>query len=312
MLSRRNIRIKVMQMLYSMNRDQKLDYEGALKQYRQSVNRSFELYLFTLYLFAHITKYAEKDLERIQAKLLPSEEDKLFSAKLCQNELIQSLFDHEELNRLYNAYKMEQKLDQDAVRLVYTSFANTEEYRQYIHQKNSSAEDHCQILLDLYKHCINEEAFTEALEDKYPNWIDDKSLVVGAVKKTIKALPADSLFLDEYRPPRETTVEFGEILLERVIKQDEELLSMIEPVLKNWDADRVAIIDMILLKMALIEFTYFPTIPTKVTLNEFVEVSKLYSTDKSKDFINGILDRLLKKLNSEGKIKKEGRGLMDD
>ena len=99
---------------------------------------------------------------------------------------------------------MEQKLDQDAVRLVYTSFANTEEYRQYIHQKNSSAEDHCQILLDLYKHCINEEAFTEALEDKYPNWIDDKSLVVGAVKKTIKALPADSLFLDEYRPPRET------------------------------------------------------------------------------------------------------------
>jgi len=89
------------------------------------------------------------------------------------------------------------------------------------------------------------------------------------------------------------------------------LLGIIEPTLKNWDADRVAIIDMVLLKMALSELTSFPTIPTKVTLNEFVEISKLYSTDKSKDFINGILDRLMKKLNKEGKIQKEGRGLKE-
>ena len=312
MLSRRNIRIKVMQMLYSMNRDQKLKYEGALKQYRQSINRSFELYLYSLYLFSYITKYAEKDAERKSAKLLPSEEDKLFTAKLYLNELIQSLFTNDELNRLFNAYKMNNKLDQDTVRLVYTSFAKGEEYGKYIHQQNSSPKDHCLILLDLFKHCINDEGFTETLEDKYPNWIDDKSLVIGAMKKTIKGLPGDLFFFDDHRPTRETAVEFGEVLLERVIKQNDELLSMIEPVLKNWDADRVAIIDMILLKMALIEFIYFPTIPTKVTLNEFVEISKLYSTDKSKDFINGILDRLLKKLNSEGKIKKEGRGLMND
>ncbi len=312
MLSRRNIRIKVMQMLYSMNRDQKLNYDGALKQYRLSINAAFELYLFSLYLFIHITKYAKKDADRKLAKLLPSEEDKRFTAKLYENELIQSLFTNEELNRLYNAYKMEDKLDQDTVRLVYTSFSKSDEYRQYINQNESSPEDHGSILLNLFRHCNNDEGFTETLEDKYPNWIDDKSLVVGAMKKTIKLLPATLYFFDDFRPARETTVEFGEVLLERVSKQDTELLSIIEPVLKNWDADRVAIIDMILLKMALIEFLYFPTIPTKVTLNEFVEISKLYSTDKSKDFINGILDRLLKKLNSEGKIKKEGRGLMND
>ena len=99
--------------------------------------------------------------------------------------------------------------------------------------------------------------------------------------------------------------------MEKVFYEDEVLHGIIEPILKNWDADRVAIIDMILLKMALTEFTNFPSIPTKVTLNEFVEISKMYSTEKSKDFINGVLDRLLKKLNAEGKIKKAGRGLLE-
>lgn len=99
--------------------------------------------------------------------------------------------------------------------------------------------------------------------------------------------------------------------MEKVIKEDKKLLAIIEPTLKNWDVDRVAIIDMILLKMALCELISFPSIPTKVTLNEFVEISKLYSTDKSKDFINGILDRLMKQLDSDGKIKKEGRGLKE-
>lgn len=312
MLSRRNIRIKVMQMLYSMNRDEDLHLEGALKQYRQSINRSFELYLFNLYFFVRVAAYAEKDAEKKMAKLLPSDEDKLFTAKLFDNPLTQSILRHEEFDRQVKAYKMESRLDADTVRLVYTSFAKGEEYKAYIHQQDSAPKDHCDILLALYKHCINDEGFTETLEDKYPNWVDDKSLAVGALKKTIKALPAADNFFEEHRPGHETTVEFGEELLKQVIKKDAELLQIIEPVLKNWDADRVAIIDMILLKMALIEFTHFPTIPTKVTLNEFVEISKLYSTDKSKDFINGILDRLLKKLNSEGKINKEGRGLMND
>lgn len=298
-------------MLYSMNRDEKLFYDSALKQYRKSINRSFELYLFSLYYFAQIAAYAKKDAQRKKAKLLPTEEDKQFTAKLFKNELTQSLFVNDELKRLFDAYKMESKVDKDSLRSIYAAFAKGDEYRDYIQKKHSNSEDHCQILLALYKHCVNSENFTETIEDKYPNWIDDKSLIVGAMKKTIKALPATGSFFDNYRPTAETTQEFGEVLLKRVSNQNEDLLAIIEPVLKNWDADRVAIIDMILLKMALVEFIYFSTIPTKVTLNEFVEISKLYSTDKSKDFINGILDRLLKKLNSEGKINKHGRGLIE-
>jgi N utilization substance protein B len=147
------------------------------------------------------------------------------------------------------------------------------------------------------------------LEDLFPLWQDDKSLVVGAMKKTIKALPLDADFLEAFRPATETVTEFGEQLLDKVIQADAELLGLIEPSLQNWDADRVAVLDMIMLKMALSEFLYFSSIPTKVTLNEFVDISKLYSTDKSKEFVNGILDRLLRQLTDDKMINKSGRGL---
>ena len=167
------------------------------------------------------------------------------------------------------------------------------------------------ILLFLFKYSVTGEIYNELMDDYFLNWWDDKSLVIGAIKKSIKAMPFDGAYIDAMRPNYETIKEFGESLLLDVINNNEDLLATIEPALNNWDADRVAVIDMIILKMALSELMNFPTIPTKVTLNEFVEIAKLYSTDKSKDFINGILDRLFKKLDKEGKIKKEGRGLVE-
>lgn len=311
MLSRRNVRIKVMQMLYSMSRDRSLKFDDVLVRYRDRVNKSYLLYLFNLLYLIRVAEYARQDAERKLSKLLPTEEDRQFTAKLCENELIQSLVKNEELQRLFKHYKLEDKIDEDNVRLLYTEFSKEPEYRDYLTKENTTPEDHQDILLSLYKSCVQSETFDEIVEDQYPQWVDDKSLIVGALKKTIKALPAAKDFYEEYKPPRETTIEFGEELLRQVSQMDNELLQMIEPTLKNWDVDRVAVIDMILLKMALCELMNFPSIPAKVTLNEFVEISKLYSTEKSKDFINGILDRLMKKLNKEGKIKKEGRGLID-
>ncbi len=309
MLSRRNVRIKVMQMLYSMSRDSELGLNELVNRYRSSISKSFELYLFSLLSLIRIAGYAKQDAAKKMAKLLPSEEDKQFTAKLGENDLIRSLLENEGLQRLFKVHKLTHRVDHDNVRLFYSDFAKTDEYREYIMQEESSYEDHREILLALYKHLTGTETYYDFVEDHYPNWMDDESLVVGAIKKTIKALPAEADFYEEFRPPAETTEAFGEKLLRKVCENDEELLALIEPTLRNWDADRVAVIDMILLKMALCELLNFPTIPTKVTLNEFVEISKLYSTDKSKDFINGILDRLMKQLNKDGKIDKKGRGL---
>jgi transcription antitermination protein NusB len=148
------------------------------------------------------------------------------------------------------------------------------------------------------------------MEDHYGTWNDDKSVVVGAVKKTLKVLPQeDPNFYHEHRSSDETVNEFGFNLFERTLTSDVELLKYIEPNLKNWDSERVAIIDMILLKMALCEMMNFSTIPTKVTINEYVEIAKNYSTAKSKEFINGILDKVMRDFDDDGLITKTGRGL---
>ncbi|MEZ4993461.1 MAG: transcription antitermination factor NusB [Saprospiraceae bacterium] len=311
MLSRRNVRIKVMQVLYSMSRDEKLDLNGVLRRYTANVDKSFELYLFNLLLLTRIANFSKQDRARKRSKLLPSEEDLSFEAKLGENPLVESLVNNAELSRLYKKYKLEGRVDKDMVRRFYADFAKTEEYQAFLQQKESSQEDFRDVLLALYKHCIGNEAFEEYLDDNYSSWTDDKSLIVGAMKKTIKALPASPDFYEAYQPGDETVKDFGEILLMKVVREDDDLLAIIEPTLRNWDVDRVAIIDMILLKMALCELMHFSTIPTKVTLNEFVEISKIYSTEKSKDFINGILDRLMKQLETDGKINKKGRGLVD-
>lgn len=311
MLSRRNVRIKVMQMLYSMSRDSLLDLNGVLRRYNAYIDKSFELYLFNLLMLIKVAQYARTDQSRKQAKLLPTEADLAFTPKLGDNPLIESLVENQSLTRLFRRYKLEGRLDKDTIRRFYFDFAKTAEYQAFLEQEDSSKQDYRDMLLKLFKHNINNEAYQEYLDDNYSSWTDDKSLIIGAMKKTIKALPADPDFYKDYEPSDETVKEFGETLLTQVIRQDEELLAIIEPTLRNWDADRVAVIDMVLLKMALTELMNFPTIPTKVTLNEFVEISKIYSTEKSKDFINGILDRLLKQLENDGKIQKEGRGLVE-
>ncbi|MCB0703879.1 MAG: transcription antitermination factor NusB [Saprospiraceae bacterium] len=300
-----------MQVLYAMNRDSQITYQQASVRYKQSIDRSYELFLFHLHQMLRILAYAKKDAASKSSKLLPSDYDKQFTDKLYENDLVQSLVNNNRLSQAIKKYKLDGRIDPDITRKLYSTFSKSEEYTKYIRQNDSQKEDHEAILLELYRNCIASELFVDRVEDHYNNWIDDKSLVVGSIKKVLKALPAEEDFLDEFIPNEETVKVFGEKLLSQVCEENEELLAIIEPSLNNWDVDRVAVIDMILLKMALCELLYFKSIPTKVTLNEFVEISKLYSTDKSKDFINGILDRLMKELAKEGKIKKEGRGLME-
>jgi N utilization substance protein B len=156
------------------------------------------------------------------------------------------------------------------------------------------------------------EVFDEYLSDHFPTWDDDESLVYGAIKRSIRELPQNTYFFIEQLPNSEFVDELGKDLLYKVLRHDEEVQQMIATRLKNWEEDRVAMLDMAMMKMAICEFLYFETIPTKVTINEYVNIAKLYSTDKSKRFINGILDRLMQEFLEEGRIKKTGRGLIDE
>jgi transcription antitermination protein NusB len=311
MLSRRSVRVKVLQLLYMLNRDEDLKFTDMVKGYNDGIWKAYELYIFQLYLLLKVAQQAEGDAQTRAAKLLPSDDDRAFKPVLYTNNCTKSLATHVGFLNLVEKYKPTLEIDPDLIRRMYYLFAETPEYKAYIAAENLSDADHAKILLELYKFLSANDIYLEMCEDRYNNMSDDESLVAGAMKKTLKGMPVSGPFYEEHAPADETVREFGEELLRKTNLEDAALFAEINPMLQNWDADRVAILDMIMLKMALCELLHFPTIPTKVTLNEYVEISKNYSTEKSKDFINGILDRLMKQLQQSGKIVKEGRGLIE-
>lgn len=309
MLSRRSVRIKAMQLLFSVNRDQQLDVKEAKKRYWSSIEDTYRLYLLNLYVLLQVTGAATNDLKKRKSKRLPSELDKAFTDKLNNNSLIKNLEQNKLLKKKIKELGLNESLDKEYCHKIYLEFAKTDPYQEYI-KKECTNKDHLDILLELYRFCRQNELFNEIMEDHYGTWQDDKSVVIGSVKKTLKRLPEiKEDFILDYYPADETVNEFGFQLLDNTLNGDDALLKHIEPTLKNWDSERLAIIDMILLKMATSEFIYFESIPTKVTINEYVDIAKNYSTAKSKDFINGVLDRIMKDFEESGLIKKSGRGL---
>ncbi len=311
MLSRRSVRIKIMQQLYMLNRDESLTPADCLKEYHSGTWETYRLYIFHVYLLLRTMQQAEKDAEIRITKMLPTDEDRAFSPILYTNECTRSLAKHKGFLNLVDKYNFAEKLDADVLRKVYLAFAETEEYKSYLALSEYENKDHLKAIYDLYRFMYSNELILDITEDRFNHWLDDEGLIIGALKKTIKEMPFEGEFYKEFEPTDEILRTFGEDLLRRTCQEDHALFAEIEPSLTNWDADRVAILDMIMLKMALCELLHFPTIPVKVTLNEYVDISKVYSTDKSKEFINGILDHLMKKLKATDRIVKEGRGLIE-
>lgn len=301
-----------MQLLYSLDRDPGVNQNEILNRYDKAVEMAYESLMFNLFLMMEITHQAVVDRDTRQNKLRPDSDDLVWNAKLFENSLVSSLFQNKALRKYFDDKSFGARVDQDLLLKMFNTFSRTPEYKKYVMSDVDEA-GHREYLLSIYRDLRKNEIYEEMVDDQYSFWQEDKSLVIGAFKKIIKQLPdADERFFDEYLPDHDTVVDFGRRLLEITMEQEEVLEQLIEPTLKNWDMERLAVLDVIIIKMALVEFLYFPTIPTKVTLDEYVDISKEYSTPKSKDFVNGILDKLMKTLSEEGKIKKEGRGLLEE
>ena len=309
MLSRRSVRVKVMQFLYSLDRDETLTTKEVVKAYNDNIDDSYELFLFSMYVIYRITEKATEDAKKRKAKHLPTDYDKAFTDKLFTNPLIQDIHENKVLQKKFETLKFKEKVNDDYVQKIYDAFSKENAYKEFITSKET-AETTLELLLEFFRFNRQNDFFNETMEDNYYNWVDDKSLIVGSVKKYLKALPSDnSASFKDFFPEDETVKEFGLNLLKKTIKGKEDIMGHIIPVLENWDHERLAVVDTILLQMALCEFLDFPTIPGKVTMNEYVELAKNYSTVKSKEFVNGVLDKLLKEMTESGKIVKEGRGL---
>ncbi len=311
MLSRRNVRIKVMQLLYAERQDSGLEARGALRAFDRMVDESYATLLFDLYTFVRVLRHARGDKQRRLAKLRPSKADKEFQPRAYENPMVLHLANSVELAEASRRRKFAELADEELERGFYDLVRKAEGFEELALATEPTRQEVQKFLLKAHKVLMDSEGYNAYLEDRFAPWDEDKSLVVGAAKKVIRALPGPDGLLEHYRPDEETRTAFGEHLLRYVLERGAELQGHIEPVLENWDAERVALLDMVLLKMALAELLEFPQIPPKVTLNEYVELAKTYSTEKSKDFVNGILDRLLHSLRETGLIVKEGRGLIE-
>jgi len=309
MLSRRGVRIKILQLLYRFDRDSYLDTKDAVKYYEKDVEAIYDMFLFNIYTLSEIVKLTLEDSKKRKKKHIVTEYDEAFSPKFYTNEFFQSIIQNSSLIREFEKRKFSEHHDEDFYSKVYKLYVKEDAFKAYIFDAEG---DHIEQLLELYRYCRQSEYFNEKMTDYYAIWSGDKSMVIGAVKKLIKSLKTGSDDFYKTQFPDEVTVkEYGVKLLQIILKESDDLDKVIDPVLENWDASRLAIIDRILIRMALVEFLHFETIPTKVTLNEYVELSKTFSTPKSKEFVNGVLDKLLKKFIADKKIVKEGRGLID-
>jgi N utilization substance protein B len=317
MLNRRHLRIKVLQILYAFFQSEGKDMLQAEKELFRSINKMHDLYLYFLLIFEELQNFGERRIEDKKNKIRPTEDDLNPNRKFVDNHVFRFFAENQDLRRNseYKKINWGGAEKNDLMRKLFVRITESDLFEEYMSSRETSPKEERQFALDLFK---TEIANFPLLHDFFENesiyWMDDIDLICTMVLKTIKQINENSdehqkiltLYKDE-----EDEKEFITTLISKAIEKNEENDRLVDTLTQNWELDRIAKMDVILLKMALTELTEHSSIPKKVTLNEYIEISKYYSTPKSQVFINGILDKAVELLDKEGKLNKSGRGLIN-
>ena len=315
MLNRRHLRVKVMQTLYafSLSEDKQVrDFEKALLKSVDEVN---QMYIWTLNLLDEVAEYVLIDAEGRANKFLPTEKDKIYTTKLNSNSFIESLRQNRSYLENVKKYDVSWAFDPEIVRSIFAQLKESEEYLAYLKQEDRSIGGEKDIIKFIFKKMVLKSPEVDQVFDtKFINWTVDKEVLQAMIAKTFKNFNSENPVqnkLADLTPNWDEDSEFIIDLLKHTIRYGQEYQELISKKTKNWEADRIALVDTLLMRMAISELVNFPTIPVKVTINEYIELSKAFSTNKSNTFINGILDKILADLSQDGRIQKQGRGLKD-
>ena len=302
MISRRNIRVKVMQTLYTVATLETAVKPGEPKKIlKQHFDQSRSLLVYLIWFITEVARYAEKDAHQRASKHLPSAADLNVNTKLAGNELLWKMLEDPELVAQFDIEKPEHKADRELIRRIYLNLVETPEYKAYIAQPARERHEEKKIIdFILETQLLANEAFVSHIEENFADWDDDGEMIIQLLAAYIHK-PGTYNFRQMVSPDKES---FAFDLLQTVLDKNEHLQALIIPKLKNWDPERIALLDMILMKMGVSEFLYFETIPPKVTINEYIDLAKEYSTQQSGQFVNGILDNIHKDLVQQGKMHK--------
>lgn len=315
MISRRSIRIKVLQTLYTYYSTPEKSINNSEKELFFSLGKTYDLYHMLFQLLLELADYAQLRIDTNLSKMVPSFEDLNPNTKFVNNRVIQQLRINRRLKAYINQTKISWSNHPELIKDLYIFMTESEFYQEYMKDKyNSYFEDKRLIDKILNNIILISEDVHLMLEEDSIYWNDDLDLAVAMAAKTIKYFNDDS---DENQPllPKfkdEEDRQFATDLFRKSILNNDELRGIIDIHASNWDLDRIAFMDILIMQLALAEILYFPSIPTKVTLNEYIEMAKYYSTEKSRTFINGILDKAMKDLKTSNKVLKTGRGLIGE
>lgn len=313
MLNRRHIRVKVMQSIYAMHQNGSDSLEKEEKFLLFSIENIQDLYLVMLSSLIEISKKEAVFLEKSAEKHLATSEERNPNRKFINNAVFKMLYENNSLSIALEDRKINNwSLNDDYILLLLAAIKNSDLYKKYMNTKKQSFDEDRDFVVSLFTEVIaaNEKLY-DYLEDYKLTWVDDIPLVNTQIIKQLSALKSSE---DTYKVPKlykdTEDKEFVSNLFRKTVLNEVELAKEYIDKTPNWDTERIAEIDTIILKMAICEFLKFPSIPVKVTINEYLEVAKEYSTPKSSIFINGILDNLVKEFQINNKIHKTGRGLL--
>ena len=303
-----------MQTLYAFKGIETNDTEAEQKLLFQSIDNMYNLYLLILSLLIEIQKKAALHLEKKQNKILATQEDKDPNKKFINNQLLSLLCQNVSLKDAFDTHNIKNwDFDDEYVEVIFKAILASDLYREYMQTRVSDFKEDKEFIVDIFKEVIapNPRLY-EYIEDQNLTWLDDLPIVNTVILKMLKKAKANSdtsYFTPKlYKDFEDKT--FALDLLQKTINDREALNQQIDSKTKNWDTERIANLDYILMQMAISELLNFASIPVKVTINEYLEIAKEYSTPKSSIFINGILDNLVKEYQDHEKLNKTGRGLM--
>lgn len=313
MLNRRHIRTKVMQVIYALKRSDDLNLASEEKFLVSSMDSMYSLYLLMLSLLTKVHERAKDQQEKSQQKHLLTSEDLNPNMKFIQNQIFIQLSESQSIKNAIKNYKVDNwELDNEYVEVIFKAILESTIYKAYMSSKTSFNKDR-QFVIDVFKEVIapNDKLY-DYLEDRNLTWLDDLPVVNTALVKLLNRFKvgiSDTYFTPGLFKDVEDK-EFGISLLRNTVSNLDSYTEEISLKTQNWDKDRIADIDFVLLQMAICEFREFPSIPTKVSINEYIEIAKEYSTPKSNVFINGVLDKVVKEYGENNSLNKIGRGLM--
>lgn len=286
----------------------------------KSTARIYELIIYQLSYLVQIVRFAERRIEENKKKFYPTEEDLNPNTRFIENTFIRRLEENEDFKRKLRAYKINWADEQETIRRSFQAIREMPAYQKYMSAPASDFENDKSIILKIFRdHVAENESLAYFYEEKNAYWANDlfivNMLVVKIIKNFSPKIPVTAelppLFNVAGKEDPDEDKDFLTRLYRKTILKSSDLEEIIQEKASNWEFNRIAMMDTILLKMAITELMEFPSIPVKVTLNEYIELSKSYSTPKSRIFINGILDKIITEMKADNRIRKSGRGLIE-